>query len=166
MKITFKSYLKWCLANFVFLILFGLTLNFLFAQHDQVKMILPSYQKLGTQQFIKILEHNLLNAVETIIGFLVFPITYLFTWTESLITIVLGISMSGLGYAIDKLLPHGIIEIPTILAYQIYSLRLLKTLIETKNMSSLLEFIRVNRNFLLLCFLGIFVGALIEGFIG
>ncbi|MCP2034186.1 putative membrane protein SpoIIM required for sporulation [Planomicrobium sp. HSC-17F08] len=112
-----------------------------------------------------VLTHNLNNFVMYLLGFLLSPIFQILDFGGSAFTITIGFRTLGAQEALNRLIPHGLLEFPNMLFYQGMSQYVLFTLIYTKSIKSALGVMKKMIPYYLISLVVLIVAAVIEGHI-
>ena len=127
---------------------------------------IPTYPTQGIQHALDILTHNTIVFVVTMIGFVVSPIIIILSNTSLAVSIAANAGNFGWENTFHLLLPHALIEIPTVLLYQQLALNMLFLFVKHKNFRYVSRYFYDNKLLFLIALSGVVVGAFIEGIIG
>lgn len=165
MKIKPKNYIIYLICSLVFWGGMSLITYIVFFENVQ-DIVEPHYPTQGIMHASEILIHNSKNLFLTILGFLFSPIIIVVNNILLIVTIANNAGFFGWKDTIMLLLPHGIIEIPTILTYQYLSLYMLFISAKYKSLSYIKKFFLENFQWFLYSYFGVLISAFIEGIIG
>ncbi|WP_419155041.1 stage II sporulation protein M [Weissella minor] len=127
---------------------------------------IPIYPNQGINHSLDILLHNIAIFFITVIGFVVSPIIVVLNNTSLAVSIAANAGNFGWENTFKLLLPHALVEIPTILLYQQLSLNMLFLFTKHKDFQSVFKYFYANKFLFLAALVGVLVGAFIEGIIG
>lgn len=117
------------------------------------------------QDFMSVvLMHNLTNFGMYLLGFLFSPLFQIMDFGGSSFVITMGFRTLGAQEALDKLIPHGLLEFPNMLLYQGISQYVLFTLIYTKSIKAALFVMKKMIPYYVLSLVILIIAAFIEGY--
>lgn len=112
-----------------------------------------------------VLSHNLKNYFMYLLGFFVSPILQISDFGMSTILITIGFRGLGATEALQRLIPHGILEFPNMLLYQGMSQYVLFTLIFSKSIKVTLLAMKKMIPLYIVSLMILIVAAILEGYI-
>ncbi|MGG0690981.1 stage II sporulation protein M [Bacillus inaquosorum] len=112
-----------------------------------------------------VLSHNLRNFIMYLLAFIVSPILQLLDFGGSAFQITIGFRTLGTQEALNRLIPHGLLEFPNMLLYQGISQYMLFTLIFTRSIKMTLDVMKKMIPFYLLSLIILIIAAILEGYI-
>lgn len=156
-KLFLLYYFIFCLLTIGIGVFFGSILN--------ADLFEPEPPSLDKGFMFLVLSHNLKNFVMYLLGFFVSPILQFSDLAGSALQIIIGFRTLGAQEALNKLIPHGLLELPNMIFYQGISQYLLFTFIFTRSIKITLGVMKRMIPFYLLSLVILVVAAVIEGYI-
>lgn len=124
----------------------------------------PEPPSLDHDFMFLVLSHNLKNFIMYLLAPIVSPILQLFDFGGSAFQITVGFRTLGTQEALNRLIPHGLLEFPNMLFYQGMSQYVLFTLIFTKSIKITLSLIKKMLPYYLLSLIVLIIAAILEGY--
>lgn len=114
---------------------------------------------------LNIIAHNLLNFIQYLVLAPVMPILFLMDTINTSWAIYVSIELYGFVETLNKLFPHGIVEIPNYTLYSFISFNLMKKFYNTKITSEYIRYVISYKKLFILNIFGIILSGLMEGMI-
>ncbi|HHU65142.1 stage II sporulation protein M [Streptococcus sp.] len=159
---TLNKFLKYYISFIFFSVTIGILVGSL-PNHDIVTISPP---KLGWNFTWEVLKNNSNNFLSYVFLFFLSPILQFVDLVSIVIQLTLGIRNVGCLATIQKLLPHGLLEIPNFLFYQGLSQYLLLNFWVEKSLNSFLDREKKYVGYYLLSYSILVIASVIEGLIG
>lgn len=166
MKIKLSELIKLELASIIILLFLTFSFYCLFFKNIETISIIPQRPILGIAYTITLVFQNMRVYFVTFLLFMISPVPILYNWFILLCNIGYNIKIVGINTTLHQLLPHGLLEVPTIILYQYLSYKMMMIAYKYKNSNALLMFIKENKSYFILIPLLLVVSSFIEGLIG
>lgn len=162
-KLSIKNIIKYeIFALLIIIILVFCVHTLFFFNHEEIP-VLNSKHDMNFVKFILI--NNLIVLIANYLGFIFSPMLILLNWGVQIFNIAFFISVRGLISTFLTLMPYSIIEIPTIILFQILSFNMFLIFFKYKNLMKVTEFVFINRTWYIMTLAGTVLGAFLEGLI-
>lgn len=153
------------IVYYFFYCLFVIGAGIFFASILNVDLFEPDSPELGDDFRNIVLTHNLRNFALYLLGFIISPLLQILDFGGSAFQITLGFRLFGAEEGLNRLIPHGLLELPNMLLYMGISQYLLWTLIFTRSIKTTLGVMKKLIPVYIFSLVILIIAAVIEGYI-
>jgi uncharacterized membrane protein SpoIIM required for sporulation len=157
--------LKYFLWYYAFYCVAIISIGVFFGNIVNKDLFNPEPPSLDHDFMFLVLSHNLRNFAMYFLAFLISPILQMLDFGGSAFAITIGFRTLGAEEALNRLIPHGLLEFPNMLLYQGISQYVLFTLIYTRSIKTTLGVMKKMIPFYLLSLAILVIAAILEGYI-